>query len=61
MKLIFLLGRQNRDSLTAEIEENGDILIGDFIDSFRNLTHKGKPGKLKKPVDISNIFFQPVK
>ena len=41
LDLYFILGRgHHSDSLDAEMKENRDILIGDFIDSYTNLTRK---------------------
>ena len=49
----FILGKgdQNEDpeltkNITQEIKENGDIIVGDFIDSYENLPLKTLTGKL---------------
>ena len=48
MRIVFLLGLPNNESLQANIEDenniHGDIVQGNFIDSYRNLTHKGVMG-----------------
>lgn len=45
VRVLFLLGRVKDIKLQEEIEEEfnhyGDLLQGDFIDAYRNLTHKG--------------------
>ena len=42
LDLYFILGRGHHPDtkLDSEIKENRDILIGDFIDSYTNLTRK---------------------
>jgi len=43
--ILFLIGRHEEDSrLDAEIEKYDDIIIGDFIDSYYNLTLKTLTG-----------------
>ena len=49
----FILGKgdSNEDpeltkNITQEIKENGDIIVGDFIDSYENLPLKTLTGKL---------------
>ncbi|XP_045163380.1 beta-1,3-galactosyltransferase 1-like [Mercenaria mercenaria] len=48
VRVLFLLGRtENRivqSGIQMEFEEHKDILQGDFIDSYFNLTHKGVMG-----------------
>ena len=45
LRVLFLLGRVKvpsvQDKILAEFQQYGDILQGDFIDAYRNLTHKG--------------------
>ena len=38
--MIFLLANKNFDQLLNEASEYDDILAGDFVDSFHNLTFK---------------------
>ena len=40
VKLIFLLANKNLDQLSNEASSYDDILAGDFLDSFHNLTFK---------------------
>ena len=40
MKLVFIFGSGNYKNLNSEIEKYDDILIGDFDESFHNLTFK---------------------
>ncbi|XP_053399559.1 beta-1,3-galactosyltransferase 1-like [Mercenaria mercenaria] len=48
LRTLFLLGRTVDTSIQADIEkeskEYGDILQGDFMDTYLNLTHKGVMG-----------------
>ena len=48
LRVLFLLGRVKnpsvQDKILAEFHQYGDILQGDFIDAYRNLTHKGVMG-----------------
>ena len=48
MRIVFLLGLPKNESLKAQIDEessqHGDIVQGDFIDDYHNLTHKGVMG-----------------
>lgn len=48
MKIVFLLGKPSRDSTQTLIEHEQkmykDLVQGDFIDSYHNLTHKGVLG-----------------
>ncbi|XP_055957479.1 beta-1,3-galactosyltransferase 1-like [Patella vulgata] len=48
VRVIFLLGRKIDNGRQGEIirehGEHGDIIQGDFIDSYHNLTHKGVMG-----------------
>ncbi|KAK6182103.1 hypothetical protein SNE40_009864 [Patella caerulea] len=48
VRVIFLLGRKIDNGRQGEIirehAEHGDIIQGDFIDSYHNLTHKGVMG-----------------
>lgn len=48
MRIVFLLGKPQKDSTQALIEHenvlHGDIVQGKFIDSYHNLTHKGVLG-----------------
>ena len=48
MRIVFLLGLPSNDSLQRKIKEenyfHGDLVQGNFIDSYRNLTHKGVMG-----------------
>lgn len=45
VRVLFLLGRVKDSKLQTQIENEfktfGDLLQGDFIDAYRNLTHKG--------------------
>ena len=47
-RVLFLLGRVNSQELQLKLEmefkEHGDLLQGEFIDAYRNLTHKGVMG-----------------
>ena len=40
IKTIFLLGNDNLDEMQKEAAEFDDILAGDFLESFHNLTFK---------------------
>lgn len=48
VRVLFLLGRVKNAGLQTRMEKefkaNGDLLQGDFIDAYRNLTHKGVMG-----------------
>lgn len=48
VRVLFLLGRVKDPALQLEIEhefkQHKDLLQGDFIDAYRNLTHKGVMG-----------------
>ncbi|KAL4223621.1 hypothetical protein ACF0H5_017090 [Mactra antiquata] len=48
LRVLFLLGRVNDYNLQLKIEEefktHKDLLQGDFVDAYRNLTHKGVMG-----------------
>lgn len=48
MRIVFLLGKPQKDSTQALIEHeatlNKDIIQGNFLDSYKNLTHKGVLG-----------------
>ncbi|KAL4223620.1 hypothetical protein ACF0H5_017089 [Mactra antiquata] len=48
LRVLFLLGRVNDYNLQLRIEEefktHKDLLQGDFVDAYRNLTHKGVMG-----------------
>jgi len=48
MKIVFLLGKSERDSTQILIEHEQkmykDLVQGDFLDSYHNLTHKGVLG-----------------
>ena len=37
---MFLFGNQKKETLRTEIDEFDDVLVGDFADSFHNLTFK---------------------
>ena len=45
LRVLFLLGRVKdaslQDKIITEFNKYGDILQGDYIDAYRNLTHKG--------------------
>ena len=45
LRVLFLLGRVKdpsvQDKIVTEFQQYGDILQGDFIDAYKNLTHKG--------------------
>lgn len=47
-RVLFLLGRVKKHELQVKLEQefikHGDLLQGDFIDAYRNLTHKGVMG-----------------
>ena len=40
MKVVFLLANKNLNQISAEAATYDDILAGDFLDSFHNLTFK---------------------
>lgn len=40
IKLIFLLGCENVDQISEEVTTFQDVLIGNFMDSYSNLTFK---------------------
>lgn len=48
VRVLFLLGRvKSRDiqmKMEQEFKEHGDLLQGDFLDAYKNLTHKGVMG-----------------
>lgn len=48
MRIVFLLGKPQKESTQALIEHeatlNKDIIQGNFLDSYKNLTHKGVLG-----------------
>ena len=48
MRIVFLLGIPKNESLNAKIQrestQHGDIVQGNFIDDYHNLTHKGVMG-----------------
>lgn len=48
MRGVFLLGRVSTDAeqqrLEAEHDQHGDLVQGDFLDSYHNLSHKGVMG-----------------
>ena len=48
MRIVFLLGLPKNESLQAKLEEesylHGDLVQGNFLDTYHNLTHKGVMG-----------------
>ena len=51
--ILFLIGRHEGDSrLEGEIEKYDDFIIGDFIDSYNNLTLKTLTGYREVPIKV---------
>ena len=58
---VFLLGvsteEEEMDQVMEEAEEEGDMVIGNFVDSYRNLTYKHMMGHLWVRFSISSFYF----